>query len=73
MNDLVTTRHLTDCPDVLTPEEVQSFLSVGRNTVYNLLKSGDLKSIRIGKLYRIPNPYLLQYLNPCYNEVSIDD
>lgn len=73
MNDLVTTRHLTDYPDVLTPEEVQSFLSVGRNTVYNLLKSGDLQSIRIGKLYRIPKPYLLQYLSPCYNEVSIDD
>ena len=73
MNDLITKRHLADYPDVLTPEEVQTFLSVGRNTIYNLLKSGELQSIRIGKLYRIPKPYLMQYLHPCYNEVSNDD
>ncbi|MCD8250178.1 MAG: helix-turn-helix domain-containing protein [Lachnospiraceae bacterium] len=39
-----------------------SLLGVGRNTVYKLLKSGEIRSIRVGNQYRIPKEYLLQYL-----------
>ena len=73
MNTQEKTRRLEDYPDVLTPEELQSFLAVGRSTIYSLLKSGDLHSIRIGRQYRIPKQYILQYLYPCYNGKSIDD
>ena len=49
----MNSRYLIDYPDVLMPEEAQSILGVGRNTIYKLLSSGDLKSLKIGKLYRI--------------------
>lgn len=73
MNIELNTRHLADYPDVMTPEEVQFYLSIGRNTIYALLKSGELPSIRIGKQYRIPKCYLQRYLDPCYNQERTDD
>lgn len=70
MNEL---RMIDNYPDVLTPDEVKAILSIGRNAIYGLLKSGELKSLRIGKLYRIPKKYLMDYLYPCYNSGSNDD
>lgn len=51
--------------DVLTVKEVCAALSIGRNKIYELLKNGTLKSIRIGKKYIIPKIYLVDYIN-CY-------
>ncbi len=55
---------LIDYPDVLTPEDVQEILHLSRSTVYELLMGGVIKSIRIGKKYRIPKLYMLQFLYP---------
>jgi excisionase family DNA binding protein len=46
-------------PDLVTPEDAQKFLQVSRNTIYELLKSGAIHSIRFGKLIRIPKTALL--------------
>jgi excisionase family DNA binding protein len=43
-----------DMPDVLTPGEVQTFLRLGRNATYELLKNGTLRSVRLGQKYLIP-------------------
>lgn len=51
-------RYLKDYPDVLTPEEVMTILGIGKNSIYKLLRTGALKSIKIGKKYRIPKNYL---------------
>ncbi|MBO4678869.1 MAG: helix-turn-helix domain-containing protein [Lachnospiraceae bacterium] len=48
--------------DVLLPADVQHILRVGRNSVYQLLCHGQLKSIRIGCKYLIPKEYLLDFL-----------
>lgn len=40
-------------PDILTIHEAMEFLCIGRNTIYNLLHSGELIGFRIGKLWRI--------------------
>ena len=37
----------------LTPREVMDLLYIGKNTLYQLLNSGQLKGFRIGKLWRI--------------------
>lgn len=63
---------LENYPDVLTPDDVMAFLSIGRNTVYNILKTGELPSIRIGKQYRIPKRSVVGFLNSCYNVHNID-
>jgi excisionase family DNA binding protein len=37
----------------LTPQEVADHLRVSSMTVYRLIKSGDLRAVRVGKAYRL--------------------
>jgi len=37
-------------------------LDVGRNTAYRLLNCGELKSIRIGKIHKIPKVWLIEFV-----------
>lgn len=39
---------------LLTPSQARERLNLGRNTVYELLREGRLRSIRVGRLIRIP-------------------
>lgn len=64
-------RYLESYPDVLTPEEAMKVLCIGRNKIYELLQSGSLKSLKIGKQYRIPKKYILTFIESCYNEENI--
>jgi excisionase family DNA binding protein len=41
-------------PLLLTPEEAAHLLSIGRTQVFALLSAGDLESVRVGRLRRIP-------------------
>ena len=51
-----------DIPLVLTVEELMPILSIGRNTAFSLVRSGQIKSIRTGKQIRILKHELLEYL-----------
>ena len=42
-----------------TVEDVQLFLQLGRNTVYELVKAGEIPSKKFGKHIRIPKTALL--------------
>jgi excisionase family DNA binding protein len=46
---------------LLTVEEAAHRLSIGRTTMYALLKNGHITSIRIGRLRRIPTDALTTY------------
>ncbi len=39
---------------LLTAEEVADALNIGRCTVYDLIRTGQIQSFKIGKLRRIP-------------------
>lgn len=54
---------LSQYDSVLTANDLQEILSIGRNTAYLLLRSGTIPSIRIGKKYRIPKDAVLHYLS----------
>lgn len=42
-------------PRAYTPEEVRRFLpGLGRNGIYNAIRRGDIRSIRIGRRLYIP-------------------
>lgn len=44
-----------DYYDVLiTPEDVANILGCGMNTTYKLLKTGKIKAMRIGRVWKIP-------------------
>jgi excisionase family DNA binding protein len=51
-----------DLPLVMTPAEVAQALGIGKNSIYALLRSGALKSLRVGRLIKITRSALEEYL-----------
>lgn len=63
-------KHLTSCvlsfEDLhltLKVEDLMPILGIGRNTAYELIRCGKIRSIRIGKQLRIPKQALIDYLS----------
>ena len=56
-------RSLEDLPLTLTVEDLMPILGIGRNTAYELVRSGKIRSIRIGRQLRIPKDALVAYLS----------
>lgn len=55
-------------PDVLTVKQLQQILCIGRKAAYDLVRSGDIPHLKIGKSIRIPKRGFLDFLEkPCYN------
>ena len=53
---------ITQLPLALTVPEAGQVLRVGRNVAYDLVRSGQLRSVRVGKNIRIPRDALVDYL-----------
>lgn len=51
-----------DLPLVLKVEDLMPILSIGRNMAYELVRSGQIHSVRVGRSYRIPVNALEEYL-----------
>lgn len=49
--------------DVLTTQEVMGILRISKNTLYKLLKSGEVPCIKIGAKYIIRKDKLINYLS----------
>ena len=52
-----------DLPLVLHVKDIAEILSVSQNTAYALVRSGQIRSIRTGRTYRIPKDAVIEYLN----------
>ena len=50
-------------PDVITIDDVQKMLKIGRNVAYGLLRDGRIKTIKVGKKYIIPKKSVIDFLN----------
>ena len=46
----------------LRVEDLMPILGIGRNTAYELVRSGKIRSIRIGRQLRIPKDAIQDYL-----------
>ena len=46
--------------DIVTVEEVMKMLQIGRVSVYQMLKSGEIRSLRVGKKYVIPKKSVIE-------------
>ena len=55
-------RSLDDLPMTLRVEDLMPLLGIGRNTAYELVRSGKLRSIRVGRQVRIPKNALIEFL-----------
>lgn len=51
-----------DLPLTLRVEELMPILNIGRNTAYELIRCGQLHSIRVGRQLRIPKQAVIDYL-----------
>jgi excisionase family DNA binding protein len=51
-----------DLPDFLSVEETRAYLALGRSTLYELIRSKALASVRFGRVIRIPRAALERYL-----------
>ena len=51
-----------DIPLIMTVEDLMPILLIGRNTAYELIRSGKIKSIRIGRQIRISRDALIAFL-----------
>ena len=49
--------------EVLTAYEAMDYLGIGENTLYKLLKSGDLGAFRIGRIWKVPKKELDKYID----------
>lgn len=58
--NLATT--LRNLPDLLTVEDIQGVLRIGRSKAYALLENGSIRSIRIGSTYRIPKSCVIDFI-----------
>lgn len=46
-----------------SPEDVAKILRVSRRSIYNYIKSGKLKAVKIGKEWRITEKNLIDFTN----------
>jgi len=48
--------------EILTVEELMELLYIGKNTAYRLLKSGEIRAFRIGRVWKIPREAVTDYI-----------
>ena len=53
---------LDNTGDVLTPEDLAQILPLHKQTIYKMLKRGEIHSINVGKRILIPKKFLLEFL-----------
>lgn len=56
-------RDFDQLPLVLSVSQVAQVLSLGRDTTYGLVRSGHIRSVRVGHQYRVPKAAVMEYLS----------
>ena len=49
-------------PDILTVDQLCEAFQIGKNTAYELLNSGQIKAIKMGNIWKVPKPSLIDYV-----------
>ena len=63
---------ITDDQLLVTPEEAARRLSVGRTTIYELMSSGELQSVNIGRCRRVPVSSLSSFVSKLIGDVAVE-
>ena len=63
-------RSYDELPLLLKVEDLMSVLGIGRNTAYELVRTRQIFSIRIGRQLRIPKQALIDFVNKGQHEES---
>ena len=49
-------------PDVLDVKQLSKILNISTKTAYKLLENKEIRGFKVGREYRIPKLFILQYL-----------
>ena len=60
---MATITSFDNLPLVLRVKDLAEILSISQNMAYALVRSGQIRSIRTGRTYRIPKDAVIEYLN----------
>ena len=60
---MVAITSFENLPLVLHVKDLAKVLSISQNTAYALVRSGQIRSVRTGRTYRIPKDAVIEYLN----------
>ena len=52
----------TENDEILSIEDVMEILHIGKNSVYSLLKSNEIRNIRVGKRYIVPKQSVINFI-----------
>ncbi|MBE6973741.1 MAG: helix-turn-helix domain-containing protein [Ruminococcaceae bacterium] len=55
-------RSFDELPLTLRVEDLMPILGIGRNTAYELVRTKQIRSVKVGRLLRIPKQCLIDYL-----------
>lgn len=58
----MTYTHYDQLPLILSVDELTKILGIGKNTAYDLIRCGKIRSVRIGHKIKIPKDSLLDFL-----------
>ena len=53
---------MTGNNEIMKFEEVRECLNIGKSTLYKLLRSGEITSFKIGKVWKIPRQSVEDYI-----------
>lgn len=51
-----------DYPDIVSIAQLCEMLSIGRNTAYKLIDSGEIKSRKIGRVHKIVKSSVIKFI-----------
>ena len=55
-------RFLDELPLALRVEDLMPILGIGRNTAYELVRSGQIRSVKVGRQIRVPKDAVMEFL-----------
>ena len=55
-------KSISEMPLTLHVEELMQILHIGRNTAYELVRSGKIRSIKVGRQLRIPRDAVAEFI-----------
>ena len=53
---------IDELPLVLRVEDLMPILDIGRNTAYELVRSGQIRSVKVGRQIRVPRDAVVDFL-----------
>ncbi len=58
---------------IYKPEEVAQILGLGRNTIYELLRCGQLRSVKVGRRYLVTQDAINNFLDVFKNNSNTEN